>query len=75
MQSQGLVDGLDIKSKQVLGMCEDCLYGKAKRRPFDEKVTHETEVLERVHIDLWGPARTTSLGGAKYMMLFSDGAS
>ncbi|GAV99168.1 retrotransposon Ty1-copia subclass [Lentinula edodes] len=75
MESQGLVDGLQIKSKKLAGMCIDCIYGKATRRPFDEKLTHETEVLERVHIDLWGPATTQSIGGARYMMLFTDGAS
>ncbi|KAF5387409.1 hypothetical protein D9757_007833 [Collybiopsis confluens] len=75
MASKNLVDGLHIKSKKVLGMCEACLYGKATRRPFDEKVVHETEVLERVHLDLFGPARTRSRGGAEYMMLCTDGGS
>ena len=48
----------------------------AKQRvAFDEEVTHETDVLERVHMDLWGPAQTPSRGGAKYLMICSDGRS
>lgn len=54
-------------------MCEDCLYGKATKCPFNEILTHESKVLERVHIDLFGPARTPSRGGATYLMLCTDG--
>ncbi|KAF8830805.1 hypothetical protein HHX47_DHR2000963 [Lentinula edodes] len=75
MSSKNLVDGLHITSRKVEGMCEPCLYGKATRRPFDEKVVHESEVLERVHIDLWGQSRTKSRGGATWMILFTDGRS
>ncbi|KAJ7093026.1 hypothetical protein C8R43DRAFT_908109, partial [Mycena crocata] len=67
-----VVDGLEITSFDTPGACEDCIYGKHARRPFDEIVSHETEVLERVHIDLWGPARTVSAGGKKFMMLLTD---
>lgn len=75
MANKGLVDGLDITSKKVHGLCEACLYGKAIRRAFDENLSHESEVLERVHIDLFGQTRTQSLGGASYLMLFTDGRS
>ncbi|GAW08070.1 retrotransposon Ty1-copia subclass [Lentinula edodes] len=56
-------------------MCEDCIYGKATKHPFDEVLTHETEILERVHIDLFGPSRTRTRGGASYLMLCTDGKS
>lgn len=56
-------------------MCEDCLYGKATKHPFDEVLTHETEILERVHLDLFGPSRTHTRGGANYLMLCTDGRS
>ncbi|KAF8823582.1 hypothetical protein HHX47_DHR10000187 [Lentinula edodes] len=75
MANRGLVDGLNITRKEVYGMCEDCLYGKATKHPFDEVLTHESEVLERVHIDLFGPARTPMRGGATYLMLCTDGKS
>ncbi|RDB17165.1 Retrovirus-related Pol polyprotein from transposon TNT 1-94 [Hypsizygus marmoreus] len=69
-----LVDGLDVTSlKQGLGMCEDCIMGKHSRRPFDGGQTKETKVLERVYIDLWGPARVQSTGGKLYSMHLVDG--
>jgi hypothetical protein len=52
-----LVDGLSVTSKMMKGLCEDCIFGKQARRPFDEVVTPETEVNEHVHTDLWGPAQ------------------
>ncbi|KIJ23037.1 hypothetical protein M422DRAFT_196412 [Sphaerobolus stellatus SS14] len=71
-----LVDGLEVTGEaSVNGLCEDCIYGKQTQRPYDEKVTHEMELLERVHIDLHGPTRVRSFGGAWFMMLITDGAS
>ncbi|KII83199.1 hypothetical protein PLICRDRAFT_64967, partial [Plicaturopsis crispa FD-325 SS-3] len=70
--SKGMVEGLDISGKSVHGQCEDCIFGKQARRPFDEVVEHETEVLERVHIDLWGPSQVQSKSGKQYMMTISD---
>lgn len=76
MAKKGLVDGLDIVgSVEPEGKCEDCIYGKQTARPYDQVVERETEVLERVYIDLWGPARVRSVGGAEYMMAFNDGGS
>ena len=43
--------------------------------PYDETIKLEMEVLERVHIDLWGRAHVHSVGGTYYMMLFTDGCS
>lgn len=73
--SRELVAGLEVTDEEAVGMCEDCIFGKQTRRPFDEDVTPERQVLERVHIDLWGPARVKSTGGKTYLMLFIDGGS
>ena len=73
MANRNLVDGLNITTKSMIGMCKAYLYGKAMHRPFDEEVTHKTDVFERVYIDLWGPVQTQSQGGAKYLMICSDG--
>jgi hypothetical protein len=37
----------------VDGLCEDCLYGKKTRHPFDSVHEVEHEVGERVYMDLW----------------------
>lgn len=70
-----LVDGLDITTEKVDGRCEDCIMGKQTRRAFDEIVEHESELCERIHIDIWGASRTQSKGGNRYMMLLTDGFS
>ncbi|KAJ7248547.1 hypothetical protein B0H12DRAFT_1072598 [Mycena haematopus] len=67
MVAKGLVNGLVITCKLLRGMCEDCILGKQDKAPFDDVVVHETEPLERVHIDLWGQARTPSWSGAAFI--------
>ncbi|KAJ3925323.1 MAG: hypothetical protein NXY57DRAFT_882401, partial [Lentinula lateritia] len=69
---KSLVDGLVITNNTVSGLCEDCVYGKITRRPFDDVVVPETEPLERVSLDLWGRASVRSRGGAWYMLLCAD---
>jgi len=54
--SKHLVDGLDVMSKKIAGMCEDCILAKQTCCPFDEIVMPETKILACAHIDLWGPA-------------------
>lgn len=75
MLNRKLVDGLNITNRDTPGMCEDCIYGKATKDPFDEVLTHRTEVLERAHINLFGPARMVTCGGATYLMLCTDSRS
>ncbi|KAF8823389.1 hypothetical protein HHX47_DHR10000136 [Lentinula edodes] len=75
MHRHNLVDGLQITSKKVDGKCELCIFGKSTHRPFDEKLTHETKVLEHIHLDLFGLTRTQSIGGAIWMFLATDGRS
>jgi hypothetical protein len=70
------VRGMDITTyDRGPGSCEDCIMGKQTRRPFDDNTERETSVLDRVYIDLWGPARTKSNGGKSYMMQVVDGMS
>lgn len=40
MSNRNLVNGLRITSKEVYGLCEACLYSKAKRRAFDKNLEH-----------------------------------
>ncbi|KAJ6458838.1 hypothetical protein C8R47DRAFT_929245, partial [Mycena vitilis] len=75
MAERGLVDGLIIVNSDLRGMCKDCILGKQDKAPFNDEVVHETKPLERVHLDLWGKARTPSWSGAVYMMLVSDGGT
>ena len=76
MAKRGLVNSLDIvEGLELEGKCEDCIYGKQMTQPYDEVVEPETEVRQHVYGDLWGLAHMHSVGGAEYMIVFSDGGS
>ncbi len=74
-EATNLVNGLDVTKKDTPGQCEDCIIGNQKRRPYDEKITPTTETLHLTNIDIWGPARVASAGGALYAMKFHDSGS
>ncbi|KAF5378426.1 hypothetical protein D9757_011152 [Collybiopsis confluens] len=72
MAKRKTVEGLEVSDFTLCGKCEVCLLAKAKRKPFDDIVVPSSEPLDWISLDLWGPARTQSLGGARYMMLACD---
>ncbi|KAF5353777.1 hypothetical protein D9757_013864 [Collybiopsis confluens] len=72
MAKRKTVEGLEVSDFALCGKCEVCLLAKAKRKPFDDIVVPSSEPLDRISLDLWGPARTKSLGGAYYMLLACD---
>ncbi|KAL9285748.1 putative RNA-directed DNA polymerase [Arabidopsis thaliana] len=45
---------LDKKKVSMLDMCEDCIYGRAKKIGFNLAHHDTKEKLEYVHSDLWG---------------------
>jgi hypothetical protein len=60
--------------KQIdLDFCEHCVYGKQKRVRFLRvRKEKKNERLDLVHIDVWGPAQVSSLGGSNYYVTFID---
>lgn len=64
---------LDRKKISTLEMCEDCIFGKAKRVSFD-LATHDTkDRLDYIHSDLWGaPTVPLSIGKCQYFISFID---
>ncbi|KAJ8508349.1 hypothetical protein ONZ45_g9375 [Pleurotus djamor] len=72
---QGLVTGIKRnRADHSEFHCEACLYGKATDLPIPKERQHAgaTEVGEKTHSDLWGPAKVASLGGKLYYILFTD---
>jgi len=55
------------------GRCEDCIFGKHSTHPFNDNGYQKMKILERTHIDIWGPSPTQSAGGVSYFMLLMDG--
>ncbi|GBN36219.1 Retrovirus-related Pol polyprotein from transposon RE1 [Araneus ventricosus] len=58
--------------------CIACNVGKATRKSLKKNYVYKRvtkSVLDKVHMDLWGPAPVNSLGGSKYFLSIIDGFS
>jgi hypothetical protein len=67
-----MVDGMGIKVRTTVGVCEPCLEGKQTRQPSHKPATRASEPLELVHSDLCGPIDPTTYSGTNYYVLFID---
>ena len=67
-----MVDGMKIKSRTTVGVCEACLEGKQHRQPSHQASNKGQEPLELIHSDLCGPIDPTTYGGTNYYLLFTD---
>ena len=67
-----MVEGIKIKARTTVGVCEPCLEGKQTRQPSHKPATRASEPLELIHSDLCGPIDPTSYGGTNYYVLFTD---
>src|SRR5579859_1545039 len=65
-----MVDGMGIKVRTTVGVCEACLEGKQHRQPSHQPATRAKEPLELIHSDLCGPIDPTTYGSTKYYALF-----
>jgi len=76
MINSGLVNGLEVTGPTELkALCEDCIYGTHTTHPFYDSIATETDPLECIYINIWGPTSTLLAGGSKYFMLIVDGAT
>ena len=66
---QGLLKG---EKTCKLDFCEQCVLGKQKRVKFGIAIHNTEGILDYIHTDEWGPAKTTSLGGKHYFVTFVD---
>jgi len=73
MALKGLVNSLNIQGNlEIGGLCKDCIFGKHTVHPYDDDGIKKRDLLDRIHIDIWGPAPVQSAGGASYFMLIMD---
>ena len=54
------------------GVCEACQLGKQSKAAFPHDQHVSKEVLNVVHTDVWGPAKTSSMGGCRFYVTFID---
>jgi hypothetical protein len=71
-EASKLIDGLEIIDVQLAGQCKVCILANLKCHTSDDEVIPEMVPLCWTNIDIWGPSRIASEGGALYAMKFHD---
>ena len=73
MQSLELVTGLPVfKVADMQKVCEACQFGKQAKNAFPHDKNVSKNVLELVHSDVRGLAKTASMGGCRFYVTFID---
>ena len=65
----GILDNLVL---EPIPVCESCIEGKMTKRPFPPKGNRSSELLELVHIDVFGPINIRAHGGYEYFITFTN---
>jgi len=55
-----------------LEFCEHCVLGKQRKVKFGTAIHNTKGIMDYVHSDVWGPAKTPSIGGRHYFVTFMD---
>ena len=73
LSTRQLVKGLPSVSFQKDKICDACQFGKQIKSSFkSKKMISSKRPLELLHLDLFGPMRTASLGGKFYVFVIVD---
>jgi hypothetical protein len=72
LHNDGLLTSFDSESYET---CEACLIGKMTKIPFSGFPERASDLLELMHTDVCGPMCTTTRGGYKYFITFTDDLS
>ncbi|GBE90151.1 hypothetical protein SCP_1801750 [Sparassis crispa] len=76
---EGRVEGVRLtdSAKPGTDQCESCIQAKIMRHPMPKERdgARAKELGDRVHSDVWGPARTETIGGKKYFTSFTNDAT
>lgn len=67
------VSGINVRANaNMIRACKVCCLGKQTRLPFPKSTTRTNAKLELIHSDVAGPMRTKTIGGAKYIVTYTD---
>ena len=75
VSNNNLVEGLVIDCKKLSegSVCGGCASGKMHRISYKESTSAKADsIAGRIHSDVCGPMPVTSLGGARYFIIFKD---
>ena len=60
-----LLDSLDFESLET---CGPCLMGKMTKTPFSGMMERTSDLLEMIHVDVFGPMSAVACGGYRYFL-------
>jgi hypothetical protein len=69
---QTAADGVPVFGQGPDETCETCATNKSVRSVNRDAPEPATQRLERVYTDFWGPFNVPTLGGARYILTFTD---
>lgn len=72
MMKNKIVSGLEFDEIVEFSPCKSCTDGKLNSTPFPKRAERSSSILDIVHADICGPMRTSSKGGARYILTLSD---
>ena len=73
LSKKNLVDGLPSLVFEKDKVCDACQFGKQVKSSFkSKKFISTSRPLQLLHMDLFGPSRTASLGGKHYAFVIVD---
>ncbi|CAI6006195.1 unnamed protein product [Closterium sp. NIES-65] len=77
LANKGLAKGFDvIAGNDGKGVCAACVKGKMARKPFGSRTSPlAKDPLALVHMDVCGPMRHASKGGARFLLVILDNAT
>lgn len=71
----GMIHGvrpLSNNNEILLRNCDVCLQAKQTRQCFPDSSNNAKAVFDLIHVDLWGPYRTTAFCGSRYFLTIVD---
>ena len=77
LHDKNMVVGMEIDTKSPESQqCAACVQSKQHVQPFPQiSSTEIANIGDLTVTDVWGPARTTAIGGESYFITFTDGKS
>ncbi|CAI5965441.1 unnamed protein product [Closterium sp. NIES-64] len=77
LANKGLAKGVDVVAgDDENGVCAACVEGKMARKPFGSRTSPlAKDPLALVHMDVCGPMRHASKGGARFLLVMLDDAT
>jgi hypothetical protein len=67
-----MVEGIPKLQSTHEGVCKGCALGKNVKKPFLSSNNRSKEILDLIHLDVYGPMRFKYLGGSLYYVIFID---